>query len=307
LDDMPLSDGARRVQQAIMAEGASFITDLQIATELSPLALREALRELAAFGIVTNDSAEAMRQIIRWKPLMPEPSYDPERWLPESFVSQRVRQRRPNVRRLPRWERPDRPGAAAAAGWTGRWSLVHRPGTLGPALTIEEHAAAVAQQWLARYGIVSRDWWRRERPPVAWRAVYDELRRLEFRGSVRRGYFVRGLAGAQFALPDAVERLREVAANGDVVSNGEATPFVVIATSDPCNPYNLPLDLADRDPLSRPRGAGALLVMRGGRVALAVEGRGKRVVAASELSRGDVREANAALAAYLQNDETRRR
>jgi hypothetical protein len=81
----------------------------------------------------------------------------------------------------------------------------------------------------------------------------------------------------------------------------------VIATSDPCNPYNLPLDLADRDPLSRPRGAGALLVMRGGRVALAVEGRGKRVVATSELSRGDVREANAALAMYLKNDESRRR
>jgi ATP-dependent Lhr-like helicase len=175
---------------------------------------------------------------------------------------------------------------------------------------MEEHAAAVAQQWLARYGIVSRDWWRRERPPVAWRAVYDELRRLEFRGSVRRGYFVRGLAGAQFALPDAVERLREIAASSDgngAPTGDAAAPFVVIATSDPCNPYNLPLDLADRDPLSRPRGAGALLVMRGGRVALAVEGRGKRIVAADDLSRDDARKANAALVAYLQNDDARRR
>lgn len=292
--DVPMTDGARQVYQTIAAEGASLLADLQMATGLSALRVREAIRELAALGMITNDTAEAMRQIIRWKPLTVEPAYDPERWLPESFVSQRVRQRRPNLRRLPRWERPDRPGTAATMGWTGRWSLVHRPSTLGPALTAESHAAAITHQWLLRYGIVSRDWWRRERPPIGWRAVYDELRRLEFRGDVRRGYFVKGLAGAQFALPDAVERLRAVGRE-----NGAGAPFVVIAASDPCNPYSLPLDVADRDPLSRPRGAGALLVMRAGRVVLAVEGRGKRVVAAVGVSREEVREANGVLATYL--------
>jgi len=299
--DLPLTDGARRVYETVVAEGASLLTDLQLATGLSALALREAIRELVSLGVLTNDTAEAMRQIIRYKPLLAEPAYDPERWLPESFVSQRVRQRRPNLRRLPRWERPDRPGAAAAMGWTGRWSLVHRASTLGPPLTMEAHAAAVAQQWLHRYGIVSRDWWRRERPPVGWRAIYDELRRLEFRGDVRRGYFVRGLAGAQFALPDAVERLRAVAR--DDVS---AAPMVVFAASDPANPYSLQLDLADRDPLSRPRGAGAVLVSRAGRVIFSVEGRGKRVVVAPELSRDDKRDAETALADYLAAEQHHR-
>ena len=63
--------------------------------------------------------------------------------------------------------------------------------------------------------------WRRERPAIAWRAIYRELKRLEFRGEVRRGYFVRGLSGAQFALPEAVEMLR------DVASSEDATPVVM--------------------------------------------------------------------------------
>ena len=85
------------------------------------------------------------------------------------------------------------------------------PGILGPARDDEARAEAVARQWLERYAIVTRDWWRRERPAVSWRAIYRELRRLELRGEVRRGYFVRGLAGAQFATASAVDALREVA------------------------------------------------------------------------------------------------
>jgi hypothetical protein len=66
---------------------------------------------------------------------------------------------------------------------------------MGPELPEEERAERIARQWLARYGIVSRDWWRRERPPITWRAIYRELKRLEFRGEIRRGYFVKGLGG----------------------------------------------------------------------------------------------------------------
>ncbi|HXF25553.1 MAG TPA: hypothetical protein VN602_13585, partial [Gemmatimonadaceae bacterium] len=109
--------------------------------------------------------------------------------------------------------------------------------------------------------------------------------------------FVRGLAGAQFALPDAVERLREVAG-----SDARESPFVVIASSDPANPYTLALDGVDRDPLSRPHGSGALLVMRAGRVALAVEGRGKRIVAADWLSQDEAADARRVLAEHLRGE-----
>jgi ATP-dependent Lhr-like helicase len=178
---------------------------------------------------------------------------------------------------------------------------VRRRGTLGPNLPEEERAERIARQWLARYGIVSRDWWRRERPPVPWRAIYRELKRLEFRGEVRRGYFVKGLGGAQFVLPDAVEWLRTTASE-DQTSAG----FVVMAASDPANVYILPLELVNRDPLSRPRGSGALLVMRGGRVAIAVEARGRRFTVADWLSPEEVAAAKKALLEHLRGERSAR-
>ena len=78
---------------------------------------------------------------------------------------------------------------------------------------------------------------------------------------------MKGLGGAQFALPDAVEWLRAVASE-DQSSAG----FVVMAASDPANVYNLPLELVERDPLSRPRGTGSLLVTRGGQGMTLMEG-----------------------------------
>jgi len=172
---------------------------------------------------------------------------------------------------------------------------------MGPDLPEEERAERTARQWLTRYGIVSRDWWRRERPPVSWRAIYRELKRLEFRGEVRRGYFVKGLGGAQFALPDAVEWLRAVAGE-----DRSTAGFVVMAASDPANVYNLPLESIERDPLSRPRGSGAVLVTRGGRIAIAVEARGKRFTVADWLSPDEVVAAKKALAEHLRGERSAR-
>ena len=295
-----LSAEATAVRDTIAKEGASFIRDIQAITGLTMLSVREAIRELVAWGLITNDTVEALREIGRWRPLMPRTTPDPTSWLPADYVpsqNRRIVQRRPNLRRLPKWRRPDKPGAAPSS-WSGRWSLLRRVGTLGPELPEEERAERVARQWLTRYGIVSRDWWRRERPPVSWRAIYRELKRLEFRGEVRRGYFVKGLGGAQFALPDAVEWLRAVALEEHAPSG-----YVVMAASDPANVYNLQLDLVDRDPLSRPRGSGALLVMRGGRVAIAVEGRGRRYTIADWMTPEETAVAKQVLIAHLRGEK----
>jgi ATP-dependent Lhr-like helicase len=45
---------------------------------------------------------------------------------------------------------------------------------------------------------------------LPWRELVRVHRRLEARGEIRGGRFVAGMSGEQFALPDAVERLREV-------------------------------------------------------------------------------------------------
>ena len=176
-----LSEPASKVLEALRSYGASFVTDVQTATGLTMLALRDALRELAATGLVTNDSAEALREVVRFRPLLrgtrPDDP-DPTRWLPADFSptpGRPIVQRRPNLRRLPKWRRPDLPGGRD--GWVGRWSLVRTPAILGPAEDDETRAEAIARVWLDRYGIVTRDWWRRERPAVSWRLIYRELRR----------------------------------------------------------------------------------------------------------------------------------
>jgi len=306
LDEQPkqvLSENAETVRATIAEEGASFIGDIQAITGLTMLAVREAIRELVAWGLVTNDTVEALREIARWKSMVPRTGADSTSWLPADYTpspNRKFTRTRPNVRRLPKWRRPDRPGAGAS-GWTGRWSLVRRRGTMGPDLPEEERAERIARQWLVRYGVVSSDWWRRERPPVSWRSIYRELKRLEFRGEVRRGYFVKGLGGAQFALPEAVEWLRAVANEDQSSAN-----FVVMAASDPANVYNLRLELVDKDPLSRPRGSGALIVTRGGRVAMAVEGRGRRFSVADWLSAEEITAAKKALVEHLRGEKSAR-
>jgi ATP-dependent Lhr-like helicase len=294
-DEAALSLDARKVLDALRAQGASFTADLSAAAGLGSQATRDALREVVAAGLVTNDTIDALRDVLRWKPVLPfrrDAEPDPTRWLPADFKrsdNRPVVQRRVNLRRLPKWRRPDRPDAATGS-WAGRWALVHTPGTLGPARDEQEQASAIAQQWLQRYGIVARDWWKKERPAVGWREIYHELKRLEFRGDVQRGYFVAGLAGAQFALPEAVEMLR--------ATGPEAEEAVVaMTTSDPANVYSLPLAPGTAaDPMARPRGAGAVLVTVGGRIVLAVEGRGSRIRVRGDASSDEVREAAQALA-----------
>jgi len=290
------------VREALRAGGASFTADVSAATGLGAQQTRDALRELVATGVASNDTIDALRDVLRWTPVFPVKARnapDPARWLPADFTpsARPIVQRRVNPRRLAKWKRPDR---EEATSWGGRWSLVHTPGTLGPAADEQALAERIARQWLARYGIVSRDWWRRERPAVGWREIYHELKRLEFRGEVRRGYFVAGLAGAQFALPEAVELLRAPPEREE--------PPVVLASSDPANPYTLPLTPGTpADPLARPRGTGALLVTRGGRIVLVAEGRGTKLRVREGATPAEVRDAAKALADRLVARERRGR
>ena len=296
-DDDRLSAAARQVRDVLRTEGASFLADLGQAASLTPLSLRDALRELVAAGMVTNDTVEALREIVRTRALPPrgDEEADATRWLPSSYVptpGRPVVQRRTNLRRLPRWRRPD--GAGAAAGWVGRWSLVSRARTVSDDLT--DRAEAIARQWLDRYGVVARNWYVRERPSVPWRAIYDVLRRMEYRGEVRRGYFVRGLAGAQFALPEAVERLRAAA-------DDQEPPFVAMWSADPANANAVPLYGVEPDPLGRPRG-GAVLVTRRGEVILSVERRGARLMIREGTDPETVVAAAREWLAYVQRGQT---
>ena len=115
----------------------------------------------------------------------------------------------------------------------GRWSLV---------TSDIDHEAAVetqARALLQRYGVIFRRLLTREPNAAPWREMARVYRRLEARGEIRGGRFVTGMSGEQFALPEAVEQLREV----------RRTPadgrLVVISACDPLNLVGI-LNAGDR-------------------------------------------------------------
>ena len=97
-------------------------------------------------------------------------------------------------------------------------------------------AEAVAEQLLARWGVALRELAQRETLAVPWRQVIWALRRLEARGTVRGGRFVSGFVGEQYALPEAVELLRNVRRSertGEIVRLSACDPLNLIGTIVP--------------------------------------------------------------------------
>ena len=198
-----------------------------------------ALWDLVWAGEVTNDA---------WQPLRAGRRYGVPR--PE---------RRPR-----RFSRHRSTGHTATQG---RWSLAERLFTGDP------DRRALAELLLERQGIVTRDGVRGEGIAGGYGAVYGELKALETLGLCRRGYFVEGLGGAQFALGGAVERLRELRPRED-----EEQEPLVLAAADPAQPYGSVLPWPKRAGARAARVAGAHVVLLGGRPALFVERGGKSMV-----------------------------
>ncbi len=193
----------QRMLETLSARGALFFGELARLAELLPGHLESALRELAALGLVTCDAFAAVRRIAN------------------------VDGRRHKARRRDDSRQNGSPKAArSAAGPIGRWSLF--PGHVDiPARDV--WLDRWCRQLLARYGIVFRDVLSRETAAPPWSELVRVLRRLELRGEVNGGRFVSGVGGEQYALPRAVESLRQIR---DQQPSGE---WLVISAADPLN------------------------------------------------------------------------
>jgi ATP-dependent Lhr-like helicase len=255
------SEGAQALRR-VLREGALFWDDLFAATGLDSDAALAALWDLVWAGEVTNDS---------WAPLR----------APRRFQA---------PRREPRARRFSRARASAPSPTQGRWSLAS---SLFPGAPDRR---ALAELLLERQGIVTRDGVRAEGIRGGYGAVYGELRALETLGVCRRGYFVEGLGGAQFALPGAVERLRE----GRAARSGEEPHVLVLAAADPAQPYGAALPWPKRAGARAARVAGAWVVLLGGDAALYVERGGRSLVPLREPDPEWLRPALDALVAHVR-------
>jgi ATP-dependent Lhr-like helicase len=248
---------AEQAHQAIrerLGRGPCFYADILLdCMDLSSEALQSALWDLVWAGEVTNDAFAPLRSPRLSAPIAAQRA-----------AAQRARHgRRFGIRR---------PGAMAQV--QGRWSITEA--LFGAAADPRERRRAQAELLLERHGIVTRELVTAEGVAGGFSALYDALSGLEMVGLARRGYFVEGLGGAQFALPAAVERLR-----GQRESSAADQP-VLLAATDPAQPYGAALRWPHVEGRSPARQAGAYVVLAGGEPIVYVErgGAGLQILAA---------------------------
>jgi ATP-dependent helicase Lhr and Lhr-like helicase len=227
------------IRAALAATGASFWAPVRAAVAgASDAEVLAALWDLVWAGEVTNDSMAPLRAVLA------------------GGVTAASARRAARTSRAPRPGRLARLGPPASAG---RWSLVAP--LLMPVPSPTEAAHAQALQLLERHGVITREAVLAEGVVGGYASVYGVLKVLEERGRARRGYFVSGLGAAQFALPGAVDRLR---------SEREPEPddpVLVLAATDPAQPYGATLPWPAAEPAERGRAArttSAVVVSAGG-------------------------------------------
>jgi ATP-dependent helicase Lhr and Lhr-like helicase len=226
--------------RAALESSALFWFDLLSETGLETELALPALWDLVWAGEVTNDAWQPLRAGRRYG--VPKPQRRPRRF--------------------------SRRRTSEITATQGRWSRTER---LFDGSAVDRRA--LAELLLERQGIVTRDGVRAEGVPGGYGAVYAELKALETLGLCRRGYFVEGLGGAQFALGGAVERLRELRPR-----DTEEPDVLVLAAADPAQPYGAALPWPKRAGARTARVAGAKVVLLGGEPALFVERGGRSLV-----------------------------
>lgn len=241
-EEPPLGEKEGQIVEQLERGGAMFFAQLQDALGGGyPGEILDALWSLVWRGLVTNDTFHALRAYVA------KPS------------SSRSSKRQHNLPAF-RSRRTTPPSAQ------GRWTLLARQDRSSAAQQTE-WSHMLALQLLNRYGILTRETVAQENIPGGFSAVYDVLKALEESGRIRRGYFVAGLGGAQFALPAAVDMLRSLRTN----AQPEKPEIVSMAATDPANLYGSVLrwpqsaeESAEASPRSLARSVGGSVILRNG-------------------------------------------
>ncbi len=251
--------------RARLEQGPCFFSDLLGELDAPAEALREALWDLVWAGEVTNDA---------WAPLRA-----PRLTLARSERAGGHRAGRAGGARS-RFGAHRRSGAQSQV--QGRWSLSAPVFRAAGAEAPGPERRALAELLLERYGIVTREQVLAEGVKGGFAALYETFSRLETLGLCRRGYFIEGMGGAQFALPGAVERLRSAPA---------AAGALVIAAADPAQPYGAALPWPRRSGEERSRAsraAGAHVVLVASEPVLFLERGGRSLVTLAEAGAGEL-------------------
>lgn len=291
-----LSAPAQTVREFLKENGASFWRDLAAGSGLSKAQLAEGLAELAWRGLITNDSLLMLQELgehgaprspeaapaeVESRPHLETTSGGLQEFLDARLPEWRKRSQSRGRQYSRRREEVRRELKKLPPLNEGRWSLLEsfaiygKPQAAPPNAEARTLAQRQAYLLLERYGILVKEWYRRENGLLPWYAIFQALKQMEWRGELRRGYFVEGLSGVQFALPQAVEML---AVDDSQQTLGEP---VMLSVLDPAVPFGSGVNLAlagfTHEPLSLVRQAGNHLIFMNAKPAVYAENYGSRL------------------------------
>ncbi|HHV61340.1 MAG TPA: DEAD/DEAH box helicase [Firmicutes bacterium] len=207
-------------------KGALFLPQIWQQTGLSVDEILLALEEMVRRGEVTNDTFGAVRSILATGTRLGNHNAGPGHGAvrvgsgPGPGIVNRSVASHPRLNHF-------------MLNQMGRWSLIEWPRARAGGDHLAEHQLAdrlarVCERLLARYGIVSREVASLE--GFTWGPLNEILANWEMAGKVRRGYFVRGLSGVQYATTEAVDGLR-------LPRDAGLPRFWGLVVGDPANPW----------------------------------------------------------------------
>ncbi len=226
-----ISEKAQEVLTFLETEGALFFPEIASGVDAEATTVRAALTDLALHGLITTDSISALDNHLK-----PSSQKSGQSSALAEQLSE-IEKERPPARGRKRRAAEYRASKAQARRGArskskpqkGRWAPVYRFGILGKPLEFEERMEALIQILLQRYGVLTRECLTNEAHMV-WGQLTERLRLMEMRGQVRRGIFIEGLSGPQFALPDMVDRLRDLRKE---LTSRKKQPCIILNTCDP--------------------------------------------------------------------------
>ena len=248
IPDAEIEERDQPVIAALSSHGAQYLDQLADHAGLSERDTLAGLWRLAASGLVSNDSFAPLRLLAAETDAVRSGGSNGSRASAKHAAAVRARLK---------------------SSLSGRWSLVAVAGQLGKAEMYEatgpDRARETAQILLARHGILAREMLALEPFEIGWHDLSFALRRMEFAGLIRRGWFVRALSGEQYATPEALQMLAAIRSSAGVSK-------VCFSALDPANPFGvlLPGCGITREP-------GNIIVAAGGRMILGFAGRALQI------------------------------
>ncbi len=205
------------VYNFLQENGASLYADIEKGTGLSSISLISTIVKLLYMGLITTDNYASLLSVPEKMPNRTRPAYP-------HVSRQVVRKKVQDQMHLK----------------TGHWFLTKSFAVMGRKISFDEQIEHQTRLMLLRHGILVKEWYRREKGLVPWYQIFQALKRMEWQGEIRRGYFIKGLSGIQFALPEALDLLLSLP---DKEHDRES---ILVSTIDPALPLggNVDWDLS---------------------------------------------------------------